>query len=151
MAAAASFNTANAASVSQQLGVSLEVNAECSIENMGAIDFGSRGILGAEVEQAISFGLKCTEQTPFTISIDGGTAAGPDGVRYLTGASTGNKVAYELYTDAARTKTWGGAGNGFAATGTGANQNITVYARLPSQPAASPDTYTDNVTLSVNY
>ncbi len=95
----------------------------------------------------------------------------PTGTAYYIGLSPSNgsttgagtmtygssvPVPYQLYQDAGLTTIWGNtataasAGNGKAGTGTGAAQSIPVYARAPSADY-QPGTYSDTVTVTVNY
>jgi spore coat protein U-like protein len=48
------------------------------------------------------------------------------------------------------TATSSSVGNGVAGTGTGADQTLTVYATA-SDANYAPDTYSDEVTVTVNY
>lgn len=76
----------------------------------------------------------------------------------MTG-SVGNSgsVPYQLRSAPGPSGTpWGNTatstdlGNGVAGTGTGAAQNTSVYATVPSADFR-PDTYSDIVTINVNY
>jgi spore coat protein U-like protein len=72
-----------------------------------------------------------------------------------TGGNT-NKVPYQLYQTAAGTTVWGNTatstsvGNGVAGIGNGSAKSLTVYATAPSSDF-KPDTYSDIVTINVNY
>jgi spore coat protein U-like protein len=65
-------------------------------------------------------------------------------------------VPYQLYKASGRTAadvwgtTIGAGGNVLAGTGTGANQNVPVYGRVPSANFAA-GTYTDTVVATVTY
>ena len=67
-----------------------------------------------------------------------------------------NKVPYQLAQNSAGTTVWGNTatqnsrGNGEGGTGTGNTQSYTVYVLVPSANYAA-DTYTDVVTVTVNY
>ncbi|MBU6503769.1 MAG: spore coat protein U domain-containing protein, partial [Burkholderiales bacterium] len=66
------------------------------------------------------------------------------------------KVPYQLYSNATLSNVWGNTassasvGNGVAGTGTGSAQSIPVYAKAPSANY-TPDSYSDTVTVNVNY
>ncbi len=72
--------------------------------------------------------------------------------RMVSGASN---LAYQLYSDAARTMIWG---NGTAGTVTvsahlpsNSTQNFTVYGRIPALQGVRPGAYTDTITVTVTY
>jgi spore coat protein U-like protein len=146
-------NAETSTSTSASLAVSLQVTAQCSIGSVNALNFGTQSLIGGPLDNAASFELKCTALTPYTVGLDAGTGVGAVGtMRKMTGAASGQTIAYELYMDEARTRDWGNdPAQVFANTGNGENQSFTVYARVPEQPAAPPDSYSDNVTLSVTY
>ena len=101
--------------------------------------------------------VNCSKTTPYFIGLAPSNAdtAGL-GAMSGTGANT-DKVAYQLRSTAGASGTiWGNTatatsvGNGVAGTGTGANQTHTVYVTVPSANF-TPDTYSDVVTVNVNY
>ena len=49
--------------------------ASCTILNAANLDFGSNGILTANVDQTNSIQVQCTSSTPFDIGFDAGTAS----------------------------------------------------------------------------
>ncbi|MDP4824225.1 MAG: spore coat U domain-containing protein [Aestuariivirgaceae bacterium] len=151
-AGAASLAQAQTTS-SASMGVSLQVTAQCSVNSVNAMNFGTQDISGGSVDHAASFELNCTRSTPFTVGIDAGAGAGAtSSARKMTGAASGQTISYQLYMDEAHTRNWGNdASQSLAGTGSGGNQSFTVYARVPEQAAPAPDSYTDNVTLSVTY
>jgi spore coat protein U-like protein len=65
-------------------------------------------------------------------------------------------VPYQLYKASGRTAadiwgtTTGGSGNVLSGTGTGGNQNVPVYGRVPSANFAA-GTYSDTVVATVTY
>jgi spore coat protein U-like protein len=61
-------------------------------------------------------------------------------------------VTYGLYKDSARSLPWGaGAGALYAGTGTGASQNLAIYAIARAQATPSPGVYSDAVVVSLTY
>ena len=63
-------------------------------------------------------------------------------------------IAYQLYLDSARSQVWGDGATGavHGGTGTGANQAITVYGRVPAgQPLPAGGVYRDTVTATIVY
>jgi spore coat protein U-like protein len=64
-----------------------------------------------------------------------------------------NKVGYGLYRDGSRSQVWGStiATNTVGGTGTGAAQNLTVYARVPPQVTPPAGTYSDVIVVTITY
>ena len=63
-------------------------------------------------------------------------------------------LGYQLYSDSLHSIVWGDGTSLSAVTpgvGTGSNQSLTVYGRLPTVTGAIPGTYTDTVTVTVTY
>lgn len=140
-------------STSASLSVSLQITAQCSIGSLSALDFGTQTLISGPLDNSSSFDLTCTKSTPFTVGLDAGTGVGAVGAaRKMTGSTSGETIDYELYMDEARTRDWSNDANqSLTGMGDGDSQSFTVYARVPEQPAVPPDSYSDNVTLSVTY
>ena len=141
---------------SATFNVSATVAKACAIRaadlNMGTWD-GTGNLNGAS-----TISVKCSTGTPYTVALNEGlNSSGLVADRKL--ANAGDTLAYNLYTDSARTQVWGetigtdtvpGTGNGMA----NANErDITVYSRiaLADLQAAKPGTYNDTVTATVEY
>jgi spore coat protein U-like protein len=124
--------------------------ATCTI-NSSTVNFGSQGLLGANVDQTVPIQVMCTKTTPYNIGLDAGTGSGATvATRKMTGAAT---VIYSLYSDSAHATVWGNTigTDTVAATGSGSRQNHTVYGRMLSQNAPALGTYTDTITVTVTY
>ncbi len=72
--------------------------------------------------------------------------------------SGGNSMQYNLYTSAARTQIWGDATGGTAKVSDsqllvfGTSQHsYTTYGRIPALQDLAPGTYTDTITVTLNY
>lgn len=127
--------------------VSASVVANCLLE-AADLDFGTAGIIGSNIDAQTQLDITCTPGTGYSIGIDGGGSHDPDN-RVLR--SGGHTVSYGLYSDPGRTTPWGtGAGDTVDYTGTGAQQQLGVYGRIPPQPAA-PGAYTDTVVVTITY
>lgn len=136
---------------SAPFSVSASVAANCliSVQN---INFGTHGVLSANVDATGSVTATCTPGTPYTISLNGGTAnAAPTARKMAKGAAT---VTYGLYKDANRSQPWGDVntpGSTVAGTGTGTGQLLTVYGRVLPQTTPAPGLYTDTVVVTLTY
>jgi spore coat protein U-like protein len=102
--------------------------------------------------------VKCTKNTPFTVSLNAGSTVGDAFAQRLM-ASGANTLQYNLYTTAAlatifgdgtsTTGTIGGTGLGVATAAT-----VQVFGQLPdnaTNQAAVPGSYSDTITVTVTY
>ena len=129
----------------------LIITAECKVQSATTLDFGSDGVLDAVIDQTSTIGVQCTNGTTYTISLDDGSGSGTTTTRTMENG--GEDVDYTMWKNAARTQNWGDVGGEImtALTGTGSNQNYTVYGRVLVQATPAPNTYTDTVTVTVTY
>lgn len=132
--------------------VQITIEAECLIESASDLDFGTAGVIDANVDETSTIAVQCTDGTPYTVGLGPGLGGGTIDERVMTGPG-GATVDYNLYQDPARTVVWGEAigTNTVAGTGDGAIQNLTVYGRVPPQETPAAGTYTDTVTVTVSY
>ena len=143
---------AKAGSTTTTFTSQITIAAACAINSASTLNFGTQGMLAANVDQTSTIQVVCTNTTPFTIGLDAGTASGATvATRKLT--SGGNTVNYALYSDAAHTTIWGNtvSTDTVAGTGAGSAQNFTVYGRVPPQAAPAPGNYSDTITVTVMY
>jgi spore coat protein U-like protein len=102
--------------------------------------------------------VKCTKNTPYTISLNKGTTAGGTVAQRLL-ASGANTLQYNLYTTVAINVIFGdGTGTSQTEPGTGAGvataNSVTVFGQLPdnaTNQAAVAGSYTDTITVTVTY
>ena len=143
---------AKAGSTTTTFTSQITIAAACAINSASTLNFGTQGMLVANVDQTSTIQVVCTNTTPFTIGLDAGTGSGATvATRKLT--SGGNTVNYALYSDAAHTTIWGNtvSTDTVAGTGAGSAQNFTVYGRVPPQAAPAPGNYSDTITVTVMY
>ena len=147
-----SVGPSSATTTTTTFTATITLAATCLINSASALNFGSAGVLTANVDQTSTIAVQCTNTTPYNIGLDAGTGTGATvAVRKLsTGSAT---VNYTLYSDSGRTTIWGNtvSTDTVAATGNGASQSYTVYGRVPAQTTPAPGTYTDTVTVTVTY
>jgi len=145
-------SASHAASTTSTFSVTVSLTATCTINSASALNFGTQGVLSANVDQTSTIQITCTNTTPYNIGLDAGTGTGATvATRKLT--SGGNTVNYTLYSDSGRSTVWGNtiSTDTVAATGNGSGQNYTVYGRIPTQTTPAPGTYTDTITVTVTY
>ncbi len=100
--------------------------------------------------------VECPRGLPFTLALGSGADCSGN-ARHLRDAA-GQRIAYNFYTDAARTKIWGdglaaclGRSAGVSGVGTGASQTFVIYGRSEHRTGLVPGMYSDNVLTTVNY
>ncbi|HCR3984851.1 TPA: spore coat protein U domain-containing protein [Kluyvera ascorbata] len=157
--ASAVIPAANAAVATNTFQVQLTILSSCSVSQPVALNMGSVMSNATTANGSTSMTVTCSRTTPYFVGLAPSSAngGGTTGNGFMAG-TTGNtdKVPYQLNQDSAGTKPWGNtatsssAGNGVGGTGSGLAQNITVYAVAPNANF-KPDTYSDTVTINVNY
>jgi spore coat protein U-like protein len=141
-----------AATTTTTFTVQITITASCVIVSASTLNFGSQGVLSANVDQTSTIQVQCTNTTPYNIGLDAGTGSGATvAARKMTNG--GATVTYTLYSDSGRSTVWGNTvgTNTVAATGNGASQSYTVYGRVAPQTTPAPATYTDTITVTVTY
>lgn len=141
--------SALAAEATDDLGVTLTVEAQCSVV-ANPLDFGTANF-ASDLDGATTLAVTCTDDAAYTVSLDAGDGVGATtAVRKLTSGS--NTVNYALYKDAGRTEVFGASGGDtLAGTGTGAAQTVNVYGRVPSGQSVPAGSYADTVTVTLTY
>lgn len=135
------------------------ISPACAIAANSTLAFGSYDPSAATPTDATAtIGFRCTLNSIFDIGL-GGTV----GARTMAGPG-GDTLAYELYSDAGRTVTWGNAqdtstiaaddaadttGNGISTLNTA--QSRTVYGRIPAGQDVNAGSYSNTVTITIYY
>jgi len=121
----------------------------CQIAAKG-VSFGTYAGKQLDVQSTIS--INCTLSTDWNIGLDAGQAPGATvSMRKLLGGTSA--MNYALFSDSAETVNWGqtiGADT-VAGTGTGYQQIVTVYARLPQGQFVKPGAYADTIVATITY
>lgn len=131
--------------------VTASVTKACTIATATELNFGTvSGLLRTATDQTSLLRMTCTNRSAFQVGLDNGANASGNIRRMASGTGY---VAYELYRDTQRTQRWGNTLNADTATGTGSGveQTLTVYGRVPAQSAAAAGNYSDTVTVTVTY
>jgi spore coat protein U-like protein len=110
-------------------------------------------------DASTTFRLVCSNGMPFQIALDGGGSGNVANRQMSAAGAPAEKLAYQLYTDTARTILWGDGSVGSPVTGTGGGflspRSFTIFGRVPDSGAnltAAPRTdYGDVVTITVTY
>lgn len=146
--------SAMAGTASATFQVTATVNAACVVSAtnvaFGTVTPAATGTLPATG----TITSTCTKTTPYTLAISAGNS-GSVAARTMAGATSGNTdaLAYNLYTTSTYTTPWGETvgTNTVALTGTGAAQTSTIFGQLPLNQYLKPDTYSDNLTVTLAY
>lgn len=135
------------------------ISANCNI-GVSTMNFGSVSSISANIDSTATITAQCTNTTPYSIGLNNGANASGSQNRMRLGATT-NYINYEIYTDSARTHLWstttsttsctGGTSTCVLATGTGSNQTVTIYGRVPAQSLPAAGTFTDTVVVTVTF
>lgn len=128
------------------------VTALCSV-NAVTLDFGTpAGLLTSAVPSTSTVSVQCASGIAYNVGLDGGQNSGNNinARKMVLGA---NSVAYQLYSNSARTQVWGNTigTNTVSGTGNGSAVNLTVYGNVPAQTTPPAGTYMDTVVVSVTY
>jgi len=147
------MSSAMAQTATTTFSVQITISAECQINSASTLNFGTTGVINANIDSSSALAVQCTNSTAYNIGLDAGVGVGATiAARRMTGPASAT-VQYSLYQDAGRTTLWGPTigTNTVAATGNGSAQNYTVYGRVPPQGTSAAGAYSDTVTVTVTY
>jgi spore coat protein U-like protein len=147
------LSPALAVTASGNMTVRITIQAECKVQTATDLDFGTAGVIDANVDQTSTISVQCTNSTPYNVGLGAGAGAGATtAIRKMTGPASA-VVNYSLYRDPARALLWGTTigTDTVAGTGNGAAQPLTVYGRVPPQTTPGAGIYTDTVAITVTY
>lgn len=133
------------------LTATASVVARCTLGIATDLDFGSvSGLLRNATDQLSLIHATCTNRAAYQIGLDNGQNASGTTRRMIYGT---NVATYELYRDSQRTLRWGSTLNTdtAAGTGTGTEQTLTVYGRVPAQAPVQAGPYSDVITVTITY
>jgi spore coat protein U-like protein len=148
---------ANSATTTTTFAVTETVLASCSA-TATALAFNPYTPGAGAIANSSTINVKCTKNTPYTISLNKGTTAGGSVAQRLM-AFGANTLQYNLFTTVAANVVFGdGSGTSQTEAGTGAGvataNAVTVFGQVPdsaTNQAAVPGNYTDTITVTVTY
>ncbi len=155
LASAASPNTT-------AFNVTATVAANCIINSASDLAFGTYTPGAGDVPGTSAITVRCTNGTTYGIGLSTGNSNSTTTRTMTNAASTSSKVNYDLYTDSGHQTQWlnptnpGAVAGNVGGTGTGMANTFThtVYGLLKDDAtsgAAVPGSYTDRITVTVNY
>jgi spore coat protein U-like protein len=147
---AAAMPAAWAASATANFNVTATVLTSCGV-SASDLAFGTYDAASATDTTATStVTVTCSLLTPYTISLDSGSNASGSTRRMGSGAS---RLSYEIYRDVGMSNVFGtvGALLGVSGVGTGLAVPSTIYGKIPKNQAVIAGSYTDQITVTVDY
>ncbi|SEK61340.1 Spore coat protein U (SCPU) domain-containing protein [Roseateles sp. YR242] len=138
------------------LTVGATILVACNVAG-GTLNFGSTIDplqSSGPIDASTNLSVTCTNTTPYSVALSAGANAGGLNAFSARAMKSGtNSLPYQLYLDAAHSKVWGNGTNSsvHTGTGTGTQQSLTVYGRLPTVANAVPGDYSDTVTVTITY
>ena len=143
-----------ATSITSTFQVKISIGAACVFSTGAAsdMDFGPQTLLTSVINQTSAINVQCTNTTPYTIGLNGGSVANSVTARQMKSLA-GAFVNYSLFRDAAHTSNWGNTigTDTLSGIGTGATVIHTVYGQVPVQTTPATGAYADTVTVTVTY
>lgn len=113
---------------------------------------GDNRVLNAAVRTTGSMGVLCSAGSPYQISLNGGSVANNAGARRMASAAGGG-IRYEI-SNTLDGPVWGDGTGGtgmVTGTGTGVQQTLRLYGRVPAQATPAPGDYKDTVTATLMF
>lgn len=110
-------------------------------------------ISGSALDGSSTITVTCTLGTPYNVRLNAGANGGSVSTRQMIRSSGTELLDYYIYRNAGRTQNWGLTDNTdtVSDTGTGLSQGHTVYGRIPASVNVPVGSYSDTVTVTVNY
>ncbi|HEY6814344.1 MAG TPA: spore coat protein U domain-containing protein [Croceibacterium sp.] len=130
------------------VNVTASVVPTCTLGTIGAIDFGTRSTIPANVDATGAVQFSCPSGLAWTLKIGGGQNAASGERRMRSG--TNSYVQYRLYRETGRTTLLAIDGT-FTGTGTGATQTTSIYGRLAPQSPPVVGTYQDFIVVTLSF
>jgi spore coat protein U-like protein len=128
-----------------------QAGPNCSVSVSLPMNFGT--YTGTQLEPGgTAVTVNCTFFTAYTVALNAGQGTGATTTtRKMKTGGGGSTLNYEMFQDSSRTTNWGNTTgtDTVAGTGTGSNQTIFIYPKLPAAQYVVPNTYNDTVTVSV--
>ncbi|WP_101484336.1 spore coat U domain-containing protein [Janthinobacterium sp. 61] len=148
-------STAMAGSTTSNFQANAVMNSSCSVTSTN-VNFGTINSADA-VNATGTISFTCSKSVQYKLGLSSGSS-GEIRSREMVGTITGNndKLSYNLYVDEGRVALWGNGlpgdgGSIWSGKGSGEVQTNTIYGKVNSGQYIKPDTYSDNLIVSVFY
>lgn len=144
---------AEGATTSTTFNVTATVIDVCAV-SAANLSFGTYSpIGGSALDGTSTITVTCTLSTPYNVRLNQGANGSSVTARKMLRASGTELMNYALYRDSSRTQNWGQTDttDTLDSTGTGLAQAHTVYGRIPAAENMPAGSYSDIVTVTVDY
>src|SRR2546429_1541701 len=128
---------AQAATAIGAFNVTVTIAATCVVTNATILDFGTQGVLAANVDVPSTINVTCTNTTPYNIGLDKGVNGASVTTRQMKSAGPA-LINYSLFSDAGRTVNWGNTVGTDTVAATGARFGPAVYSYWPHTAETEP-------------
>ena len=147
--------SASAGTATSTFQVSITIDASCSIVSASNLNLGTIGGTSTAFSDFTpsTVTVNCSIGMPYGITLASANTGGTTGFQMVNGTSL---LGYQLYANSFGNPQWdSSAGGTYSSSGTGANQAIGVYGKIPAQAAPvggwTVGAYTDTVTMTVTW
>jgi spore coat protein U-like protein len=142
---------ARAGTATSTFNVTASVTNACTVSGTN-LDFGSYDPTSPTANDAVStISVLCTLDDAYTIGLNEGLHGASVSNRKMSDGAS-HSINYSLYSDSGRTNNWGNSGSGTVASiGTGLTQSFTVYGRIPASQNVPQGSYSDTITMTVDF
>ena len=134
--------------------VGIEIVAACTV-SVADLDFGAYASNSkTPVQGQTTIQLRCGAGAVAELSLDAGSGPGATtSNRRLEQDSGRSRLDYDLFQDPGRTIHWGNRSgvDTLEVVATGAQQTVPIYGQIPAGQRALEGTYSDTITLRVQY
>lgn len=131
------------------LSVTVEVIATCRV-GTASLDFGTYGAgQTADLKAQGSIAYEGCGTGQLKVALDGGTSRSTSARTLVDGA--GNRLAYQLYRDSARSKVWGTGSNALTFTPSSGSGTLVVYGTIPGGQSVPVGRYADTVLVTIDF
>lgn len=135
--------------------VRARIRKQCEITSntIADLNFGEVSNLSTTTAptQTTNLNVQCTKFTPYRIGLNNGLR----GNRTMKHSINNEYILYRLYQDNGYTQPWGndlaGGSNTLNKTGSGTIRTHTIYGRVPTGQTPAAGSYSDRVTVTVQY
>jgi spore coat protein U-like protein len=129
---------------------------QCSFDSVTGVNFGAYDVFNnSHTDSTGTITYTCiTVGTPITIDLSKGNASSYATRQMRQGAS--DTLDYNLFRDATRTTIWGDGTGGSSRYGPitpplQTQVSVTVYGRIPARQNATVGSFTDTITVTINF
>jgi spore coat protein U-like protein len=129
------------------------VTNNCFISTSPLAFAGDNRVLSAAVRTTGSVGVLCTAGAPYQVSLNGGSVANDSGARRMASTLSSDTIRYEI-SNTLDGPLWGDGANGtgmVTGIGSGTQQTLRLYGRVPAQKTPAPGDYKDTVIATLMF